>query len=145
MPGFMPELRPELVFLSVLWFIAIVVVIGLVWRGRKSFVTGTSIVLKRFRINESAAVGPAVEISGRASGLVSWILNLLGLEPGVDLTVTDTEVLIRSESLRGVLHTYIPLGKVTAAVCGYQRSIWALGLAILFRLWGGYQSLFWFL
>jgi hypothetical protein len=132
MPGFLPDFQPELGFSSFLWFVAIVAVIGLVWRGRKSFVTGTPIVLKKFRIDEGAAFGPAIEISGRASGVISWLLNLLRLEPDVDLTVTESEVAIRSASLSGVLHTYIPLGKVTAAVCGYQRSIWALGFAVLF-------------
>jgi lipid-A-disaccharide synthase-like uncharacterized protein len=132
MPGLFSAGLPDLGFLAVLWFIAIVGVIGLIWRGRKSYIMGTPIVLKRFRINEVASAGPAVEISGRASGIVSWVLNLLRLEPGIDLTVTDSEVSIRSASLGGVLHTYIPLGKVTAAVCGYQRSIWALGFAILF-------------
>jgi Na+-transporting methylmalonyl-CoA/oxaloacetate decarboxylase gamma subunit len=132
MPGLLSEAHPTLGFSIFLWFVVIVGVIVLLWRGRTSYVRGTSIVLKQFRINEGATFGPAVQISGRTSGIVSWLLNLLRLEPGVDLTVTDSEVSIRSASLSGVLHMYIPLGKVTAVVCAYQRSIWALGFAILF-------------
>ena len=123
---------PELGFSSLLWLVVIVIAVALVWRGRTTHVRGTRIVLKRFRINEDVSAGPAVEISGRASGLVSWLLNLLRLESGVDLTVTESEVSIRSASLSGFAHTFIPLGKVSAAVCGYQRSIWALAFAFLF-------------
>ena len=134
MPGFPPMQVPDFGFAAFFWLVAILFVVGLIWRGRANYVTGAPVVLKRFRVNENAITGPAVEISGRASGLISWILNLMNLEPGIELTVTDTEVSIRSASLAGVRHTYIPLGKITAAVCGYQRSIWALGFTILFGL-----------
>ena len=50
------------------------------------------------------------------------------------MTVTDSEVSIQSSSLGGALHTYIPLGKITATVCGFQRSLWPLALALIFGL-----------
>lgn len=133
MPGFGPV--PEMGLFSVLWLVVFFVVVVLVWRGRRQRVPGTAIVLKKFRINQSPAAGPALEIRGRGSGLVSWVLNLMHLEPEVDLFVTDTEISFRSPSLSGISHIYVPLGKVNVAICGYQRSILALAFGILFA-WG---------
>ena len=121
-------------FSSLIWVIAIVVVGGIVWRGRTRHVSGTPIVLTRFRMNEDPAARTVVEIAGRISGILSWILSALQLSPEVEFVVTDSEVILRWANLSGVQHTYVPLGKVTASVCGYQRSALAFGFAVLFSL-----------
>jgi hypothetical protein len=119
-------------FSTLVWLVAIVVVSVVVWRGRSGFVSGTPIVLSKFRVNEDLTARTSVEIVGRASGPISWILTALKLEPEFHLVVTNSEVSIRSGSLSGVSHTYVPLGKISAVVCGYQRSILAFGFATLF-------------
>jgi hypothetical protein len=134
MPGFGPGPGLGYGVSTLVWVIAIIVVGVFIWRGRKNYVSGTSIVLQRFRIDEDPSAKAAVEISGRASGLVSWVLTLLKLEPQIELFVTDSEVTIRTASLSGIEHTYIPLGQIHATVCGYQRSVLAFGFAILFGL-----------
>jgi len=135
MPGFVPSFDSGLGVTTFVWLIAIIVVIGIVWRGRKnSFVSGTLIVLKRFRIDGYPSAKTVVEVSGRASGIVSWVLTLLKLNPEIELIVTDSEVTIRLASLSGIQYTYVPLGKITASVCGYQRSIVAFGFAVLFSV-----------
>ena len=111
-------------------------VIAMVWRGRRSgYVSGTRMVLKHFHVSDDPAAEIGVQILGRASGIVSWLLTLLKLSPDVELTITRTEASMRSASLSGVVQIYIPLQKVTATVCGYERSILALGAAILSALW----------
>src|SRR5712672_242557 len=127
MPGFGNALGLGYGLSTIIWGVAIIVVIGIIWRGRRSYVPGTLMVLNKFRINQDPSVGPAVEIIGRASGIVSWVLTVLNLNPENRLIVSDSEVSIRSASLSGIEHTYIPMGKITATVCGYQRSILALG------------------
>lgn len=130
----MPGLGFGYGFSTLIWIIAIIIVGGVVWRGRTRYVSGTTIVLTRFHINEDPSAGPALEIAGRVSGIISWILTLLQLSPEVEFVVTDAEVIRRSASLSGIQHVYVPLGKVTASVCGYQRSILAFGFAVLFSL-----------
>jgi hypothetical protein len=125
---------PSYGFSTLVWIVAIIIVAGIIWRGRKNYVPGALMVLTRFRINEDPSAKVCVEISGRASGVVSWILTLLRLKPEVEFVVTDSEVSIRTASLSGIQHVCIPLGKITATICGYQRSIWALGFAILFSV-----------
>jgi hypothetical protein len=83
-------------------------------------------------VDEDPAARTSVEIAGRASGPISWILAALRLEPEFHLVVTNSEVSIRRGSLSGLVHEYVPLEKISAVVCGYQRSILALGFAVLF-------------
>src|SRR5215467_11573183 len=134
MPGFIPGFGIGYGLTTIVWAIAIIIVGGIVWRGRKHYVPGTLIVLKRFHINESPLAKTGVEIVGRASGLVSWILTLLKLEPEVELIVTHTEVTIRTASLSGIVFEYMPLAQIHATICAYQRSMLAFGLTILFSL-----------
>jgi hypothetical protein len=104
----------------------------IIWRGRANYVSGTRIVLTDFRVDDNPAAETAVEIVGRAAGIVSWILTLLRLQTETRLIVTRNEISIRQASLSGMQNIYIPLGKVTTTVCGYQRSIVALGFAMYF-------------
>ncbi|HTP68152.1 MAG TPA: zinc ribbon domain-containing protein [Dongiaceae bacterium] len=134
MPGFNPGLGMGYGFTTLIWIIAIVIVGSIVWRGRKGFVQGTTMVMKSFRINEDPSAKRCVEITGRAAGVVSWLMNVLKLEPSIEFWVTDSEVVVRSGSLSGLLHICVPIQKISATVCGYQRSILALGFAILFSL-----------
>lgn len=113
--------------------VVVLIVGGVLLRGRSTYVRGTSMVLKSFRISEDPSE-PAIEIIGRASGIVSWVLNLLQLEPGIEFIVTENEISFRSASLSGIHHTYIPLTKVTESNCGFQRSLLALILTVLFGL-----------
>jgi len=117
-----------------IWAVAFLVVGWIIWGGRKNYVAGTAMVLKKFRINEDPSARAAVEITGRASGLVSWVLTLLKVQPEIEFTVTSTEVTRRTASLSGIQYIYIPLEKITAAVCGYQRSILAFAIGVLFSL-----------
>jgi hypothetical protein len=135
MRGFAPNLGVGFGISTIVWVGAIIVVAVIWWRGRRSsYVSGTLVVLKRFHVNEDPSAKAAVEITGRISGIVSWVLTLLRLEPEFELTVTDSEATIRSGSLSGILHMCIPIGKISASICGYQRSILAFGFAILFSV-----------
>lgn len=119
-------------FSTVVGLVLFVLLIVVVWRGRGNFVGGTPIVLRSFRVSGDPTAATIIEISGRISGVVSWILTLLRLEPEFQFSVTRTDISIRSASLSGIQHTYIPLSAVTATVCGYQRSILAFAFAVLF-------------
>ena len=101
---------------------------------RKNQLAGTTLVLKKFHVDESLTAHLPVDISGRASGIISWILGLLKIEPEFELQVTDAEILIRSASLGGARQFYVPLGSVSSTECGYQRSIWAFAFAVYFSV-----------
>lgn len=134
MPGFGLGPSGWTLFTYLVEAVVFLILIGIVWRGRKNQMAGTTLVLKKFHIDESPTTQLPVDISGRASGVISWILGLLRIEPDVDLRVTDTEILIRTVSLGGVRQFYVPLGSVSSTVCGYQRSIWAFSFAVYFSV-----------
>lgn len=132
MPGLGLGLNGWTLFAAFVQVVVFLILVGVVWSARKDkYVSGTTIVLRRFHLDEDPTAKVAVEISGRISGFVAWVLTLLRLEPEFELSVTDSEFTIRSASLSGTQFTYVPLGKVTATVCGYQRSIWAFAFAFI--------------
>jgi len=128
MPGFGPSFVGY-GFSAFVWLITIVVIGGVLWQGRRR---SSLWVLTRFVVNEDPAAEVGVQIAGRASGIVSWVLTLLKLNPEVELSVSHSEASIRTASLSGTAHIYVPLSQVTATVCGYHRSLLALGFTILF-------------
>lgn len=119
-------------FTTIVWLIVIVILAGVVWRGRKMHVSGTPIALTGLRVDPAAST--PIEISGRVSGVVSWVLTLMRLQPTFYLRVTQSSFSIVSSSLGGIRHTYIPLDAITHTACGYQRSILAFSLAVAFSL-----------
>jgi hypothetical protein len=119
---------------TALWFFALGVTIFIVRRSRKEYVGGTPIVLKKFVIDEGLGHDAAIEIVGRRSGILSWLLNLFKLEQNCSLAVTDTEVTIRRASLGGVSLRSMPFPHISATICGYQRSIMALAIAVFFAI-----------
>lgn len=132
MPGFGPNLGVGYGMSTIVWLVGIIVVVVIWWRGRRSnYVSGTPVVLKRFYVNEDPSARVGIEITGRMSGIVSWVLTLLRLEPEFELVVTNSEATLRLGSLSGIQYTYVPLRKISASLCAYQRSILALGFAIL--------------
>jgi hypothetical protein len=119
---------------TIVWLIVIVILAGVVWRGRKTYASGTPIALTSLRVQHDLAASTPIEISGRVSGIVSWVLTVMRLQPTFHLRVTQSSFSIVSSSLGGIQHTYIPLNAITLTACGYQRSILAFGLAVVFCL-----------
>lgn len=114
--------------------IAALITFAAVRGARNKYVPATGLVVERFSINPAASGEPAIRISGRYKGIVAWILTNLGMESRVELTVTDKDWTIREGSLAGMLVACVPLKRIRATICGYQRSLLAFFLAIFFAL-----------
>ena len=131
MSGLVPSLA-NIGASSVLWFVAFIIIGLVAWRGRGRYLSGTTLVLKKFRLNDAPSAQTVLEVTGRPSGLFGFLLSVLRLDSDYELTVTDSTVSIQASSLSGLLHHYIPLRNVSSTACGYQRSILALIFAIFF-------------
>ncbi len=121
------------VWLSTL-IIAALITFAAVRGARNKFVAAASLVLERFSISPAASAEPAIHISGRHKGIISWILTNLGMENRVELTVTDKDWTIREGSLAGMSVACVPLKRIRATICGYQRSLLAFFLAVFFAV-----------
>jgi hypothetical protein len=119
---------------SFLWVVALVAIAIVVWRERKGNLLArlplTKLALKRFRVNDQNDSRPALEVVGRASGLISWVFALLRLEPEFHLIVGSVDASLQAASLSGISHICVPLEKVDSTNCGYRRSILALAIAM---------------
>ncbi|MBC8243658.1 MAG: hypothetical protein H8E20_04635 [Verrucomicrobia bacterium] len=91
-------------------------------------------VIKKWRASdEPDADGVFVLISGRSSGLISWLMSLLGLDPTVTLTATGSRIEFSSTSLSGKQSILIPINKVNKTSYGYAKP-WkaAIGYIVVF-------------
>ncbi|MGI9013672.1 MAG: hypothetical protein ACR2GY_05410, partial [Phycisphaerales bacterium] len=96
--------------------------------GRGITVTGPLLVLRRFELNPEG-VGKILEVEGRATGLMSWILTTLGLETVTTLSVDSHGVSVRGVSLSGRYKQEIPHDRVDSTLGAYSQSITALAVA----------------
>lgn len=65
--------------------------------------------------------GAYVEIAGRQSGLLSWLLTLIGIAPTVKLVVKESKVEFSQGSLNGFTERIIPASKISSTLYGYIR------------------------
>lgn len=73
-----------------------------------------------------------IHIIGRAPGLLSWFLSLIGIDPTVALRLTGDKLIFESGSLEGTLHRVIPLRSVCSTLYGYRKPLReALAIGIL--------------
>jgi hypothetical protein len=95
-----------------------------------------TLVLRRFRINEAANGEPCVDIIGRPSGLVAWLLTIMGLATETHLTVTDMRVSLKNASLSGELTHFVPLPHVSSTHCGFSKPIGYLVIGAAIAVFG---------
>lgn len=95
-------------------------------------------VIKSWNINEHPdAEGRYVHIVGRAPGLMAWLLSMIGIDPLVELSVTEDKITYTEGSLAGSTVRTVPLRAVCSTVHGYSRPVrealaWSIaGLAIV--------------
>lgn len=99
-------------------------------------IAGPTLVLRRFKIDETPSANVLVDIVGRASGITAWLLTVMGFDAETSLKVTGKEVAFRSSSLFGQTHQVVPLPSVSSTHCGYSKPIGYLIIGALFLIGG---------
>ena len=124
---------PELIVLVVIVFI--VIGGGVVRRGGGGIrLTGPTLVLRRFKIDESPSANVLADIVGRASGVTAWLLTVIGLSAETSLKVTDKEVIFKGSSLFGETHQVVPLARIASTHCAYSKPIGYFIIGVIFLL-----------
>ena len=89
----------------------------------------SALVIRRFAINEA---GPLfVEVEGRRSGIVAWLLTLLGFDTTTTLRIHATHAEFSSGSLAGRLKEIVPLSRVSRLGTSYLKPFGYLIMAAL--------------
>lgn len=84
----------------------------------------TAFVIKSWSANDQPdGEGNYVNISGRAGGLVSWLLNLLDISPTVRLTVRADKITFQKGSLEGSSHFLTPLENTCSMFYAFKRPL----------------------
>ncbi len=128
---------PELIIL-------LAIVIGATLLKRRSGgvnITGPSLVLRKFSIKKDAANGYLIEIIGRASGLIAWLLTVMQLDTKTSLKITQRDILFKSSSLFGQTYQVSPLPSISSTHCGYSKPIGYLIFGTFFIIGGLYWGL----
>jgi hypothetical protein len=109
---------------------------GSLRRNRGVHISGPTLVLRRFEIDESSTSNVFVDIVGRASGISAWLLTIIGFDAETSLKVTDKEVSFKTSSLMGQIHQVVPLSSVSSTHCGFSKPIGYFILGVFFILGG---------
>ncbi len=89
-------------------------------RGR----SGSPLVLKSwYASNTPMSDGSFICITGRRSGIMGWILAVIGIDPVTTLKVSATRVEFHSSSITGTAHRITPLTSVSSSYFGFHKPI----------------------
>lgn len=84
----------------------------------------TAFVIKSWSAaNQQDSDANYVNISGRAGGLVAWLLNMLGISPTVQLIVQADKIIFRKGSLEGTLNFITPLENTCSTFYAFKRPL----------------------
>ena len=109
-----------LIIISIILFFSFVSFVLVLGGGNKSKGVG---ILKAFQVDESGLTGCYLAIQCRAQGLVSFILNLMKLEPNTTLVVSEGVISIEISSIKGKSKTMTPITQVAGFHGGYSKPI----------------------
>lgn len=95
----------------------------------------SALVLKAWKVNNKPVDADEnyVVISGRRSGLISWFLSLIGIDPTTTIKVGMDRVEFHASSISGIKNRMIPLRGVCSTYYGYHKP-WGKAIAIFFIL-----------
>jgi hypothetical protein len=98
-----------------------------------------TLAIKKFQVNPSMIDRvdyPIVDLEGRSSGFVAFILNVLALNDTTSLKCYKNRLEYKTASLFGESSLTIPLNKITGVVGGFSEPIELLIAAFLLFLLG---------
>ncbi len=101
--------------------------------------TFNTLAIKKFAVNPNAineVAYPIVDLEGRSSGFVAFIINLLGLNDTTTLKCYKNRLEYKTASLFGESSLTIPINKITGVAGGFSKPIELLIAAFLFFLLG---------
>jgi hypothetical protein len=111
--------------------VTVLIIFAVVSRLKRG-VKGPSLVLTHWAVNPQPEGGNYVEITGRAEGIVGWLLTVLKLGATTTLVVSERDVSMSIASLSGQIQQSAPHHAVTSTTCGLRKPMGYLILAI----WG---------
>lgn len=104
--------------------------------------TSDVLVIKEWHASETPdTFGNYVTIRGRSSGIITWLLTIIGLDPTTTIKASQDKILFERASLSGMVKTLIPLTSVSSMVYGicrpWRKAIFVAILAMILTMFVG--------
>ncbi len=96
----------------------------------------TTLILRKFKIDESPSAKVTIDVVGRNKGLIGWLLTIIGINPEVSFRLTNNDIIFRSSSLFGEANSTVPLPSVSSTHCGYSKPLGYLFFGIFLVFFG---------
>lgn len=90
-----------------------------------------TLTLKKFEVNPELRT---LDISGRASGVVGFLLNLFGVSPTTDLNLAGDRIEMNQAKISAQSRKVFPLATVESTECGHRRNFGLLAAAVGFAI-----------
>lgn len=120
----------------------ILIVWWLARRGTsRSEIAASSLVMRKFLIDETPQATNFLDIIGRRSGLLAWFLTVLGFDAETSLRASSDVVEFRTASMFGKVYRVVPLSSVSSTQCGYTRPVGYIIVAGIILLWAIYSKI----
>lgn len=97
---------------------------------------GPLLVLRKFHVEPAPGASVIVDIAGRPSGLVSFLLTIMKLDEETSIQVTKGAITFKSSSLSGQFHQVAPIRQISSTHCGYSKPIILIILGVFLPLVG---------
>ena len=100
------------------------------------------LVVRQIKISGKSEIDPKsmVYISARKSGIIAFILTMLGISSLYELKVNRKEIQYKKSSIFGITNQIIPINSVSNIMCGLSLPIHYLIFAVLSLLCGLYYG-----
>jgi len=105
-------------------------------RSKGIRISGPTLVLRKYKVDGSSPDGVLVDIAGRPSGIIGWLLAIIGLYGETSFKVAGRQINLETSSRFSQLHQVVPLTNVSSTHCGYSKPIGFLVFGVLFGLLG---------
>jgi len=96
--------------------------------SKQQFMSPT-LVLTEFETDKIESTGSLMNIKGRASGIISWLFTIIGIDSITSFNVSAEKILFKSSSLYGETQQVAPLRNISSSQCGYYKPIGYIILA----------------
>jgi len=91
-----------------------------------------ALVLKKWTINENSIEDDnLIQISGRESGIISFLLSLIGVDPTTTFVLSKNKIIFARGSWEGYKKIVVPTHNISSCYFGYTKP-WKLAIAIGF-------------
>lgn len=89
-----------------------------------------ALVLKKWAVTESSNEHDnIVQIIGRESGIISFLLSLIGVDPTTSFILLKNKIIFTSGSWQGQKRIIVPLNNISSCYFGYTKP-WKLAVII---------------